>query len=88
MNSSFIPDTTIEKTITSFSNERNSIIRKVLFTWRNTAQSAVMEIQGDKHWLIVETDYTDEFDNWLDENLEDYDSLESMFEEEMKVEED
>jgi hypothetical protein len=38
-----------------------------------------MEIQDDGHYLITDTNYTEEFESWLDENLENYDSLESMF---------
>jgi hypothetical protein len=33
----------------------------------------------DGYWLITETTYTDEFQEWLDEYLDEYDSLEYMF---------
>jgi hypothetical protein len=53
----------------------------VWFTWRGTEQWLKMLLQQDGFWLIVDTDYTEEFEQYLDEHLENHDSLESMFEE-------
>lgn len=53
--------------------------RQVWFSWNGYNQNLTMEIQADGHWLITDTVFTENFDLWLDENLQDYDSLESMF---------
>jgi hypothetical protein len=34
---------------------------------------------GDNCWLVTETDYTEDFEEFLDEELGGYDSLESTF---------
>jgi hypothetical protein len=57
----------------------DDMVRQVWFSWNGRNQHLTMEIQADGHWLITDTVYTDDFDLWLDENLADYDSLESMF---------
>lgn len=56
--------------------------RFVWFLWRGTEQWLKMSKDneyGDNFWLVVDTNYTETFDEWLDENLSGYDSLESMF---------
>ncbi len=73
-NNSFIPFVVVTKVKTDMYTKR------VWFTWRGAEQWLQMEIQGDGHWLVVGAVYTSEFDEYLDENLENYDSLESMFE--------
>jgi len=53
------------------------------FLWNGSKQWLAMSkdnYYNDNSWLVTETDYTEEFGTWLDENLENYDSLESMFE--------
>jgi hypothetical protein len=37
-----------------------------------------MEID-EGYWLITDTKYTSDFEEWLDDNLDQYDSLEFMF---------
>jgi hypothetical protein len=74
-NSSFIPDVVLVKATT------DDYFKRVWFTWRGTEQWLKMLLQQDGFWLIVDTDYTEEFEQYLDEHLEDHDSLESMFEE-------
>jgi hypothetical protein len=72
----YIPDIKLIKI------EGNDIERSVWFTWRETEQWLKLSREneyGDFSWLVVDTDYTDDFDEWLDEELEGYDSLESMF---------
>jgi hypothetical protein len=57
--------------------------RSVHFLWRGEAQWLAMSKDNhydDNCWLVVKTDYTDEFQEWLDEELGGYDSLESTFE--------
>jgi hypothetical protein len=56
----------------------SNIGRSVWFKWRGTKQSCFMAVE-DGYWLITETTYTDEFQEWLDEYLDEYDSLEYMF---------
>jgi hypothetical protein len=76
--SNFIPDVVLTKT------ENDFPIKRVSFTWRGTSQWLEMSkdnAYNDGYWLITDTDYTEDFEAWLDENLEDYDSLESMFDE-------
>lgn len=72
----FIPDVELVRV------EGDSITRRVWFLWRGTEQWLEMSKDnefGDNEWLVVNTNYTNEFDEWLDENLENYDSLEFMF---------
>jgi hypothetical protein len=38
-----------------------------------------MTTADDGFWLITRTEYTENFEEWLDEELDGYDSLESMF---------
>ena len=57
--------------------------RSVHFLWRGEAQWLAMSKDNqyeDNCWLVVNTDYTDEFQEYLDEELSGYDSLESTFE--------
>lgn len=56
----------------------SNIGRSVWFKWRGTEQYCFMEVQ-DGYWLITETKYTDEFEEWLEDHLDEYDSLEYMF---------
>jgi hypothetical protein len=72
-NNAFIPDVVLHKF------EDVNAERFVSFEWRGADQWLKMEIQDDGHYLITDTNYTEEFESWLDENLENYDSLESMF---------
>jgi hypothetical protein len=72
-NNAFIPDVVLNKF------EDAGKARFVSFAWRGLDQWFKMEIQADGHYLITDTHYTEDFQVWLDENLEDYDSLESMF---------
>lgn len=54
----------------------------VHFFWRGTKQWLAMSkdnYYGDNCWLVVETDYTEDFEEWLEEELSGYDSLETMF---------
>ena len=54
----------------------------VHFLWAGTRQWLAMSKDnpyGDNQWLVVKTDYTPEFQEWLDEELSGYDSLETMF---------
>lgn len=72
----FIPDVQLAKV------EGNWRDRYVWFSWRGTEQALKMSRINDYDdlaWLIVDTNYTDDFTNWLDENLDEYDSLEAMF---------
>lgn len=78
MSNSFIPDVVLTKT------ENISITKRVWFTWRGKAQWLEMSkdnAYNDGYWLITATEYSEDFEAWLDENLDDYDSLESMFDE-------
>ena len=57
--------------------------RSIHFLWRGEAQWLAMSKDNpydDNCWLVVKTDYTDEFQEYLDEELSGYDSLESTFE--------
>ena len=56
----------------------------VWFSWRDAPQWCYMEKETDGHFLIWQTNYTDAFQDWLDENLHDYDSLEATFTNEME----
>lgn len=72
----FIPDVELVKV------EGDAITRRVWFLWRGTEQWLEMSKDnqyGDFSWVIVDNTYTDEFDEWLNDNLENYDSLEFMF---------
>ena len=72
----FIPDVKVVKVQGDYTE------RYVIFMWRGTEQWLKMSKDNEYHdncWLVVETKYTDEFEEWLDKNLEGYDSLESMF---------
>ena len=53
--------------------------RRVWFLWREKPQWLEMTTEQDGYWLVTDTKYTDEFYDWLEENIIDYDSLESMF---------
>ena len=73
----YVPDLELVKV------EGTAIERDVWFLWRGTKQNLRMSRDneyGDWEWMITHTEYTDEFDIWLDENLDLYDSLESTFE--------
>ena len=74
----FIPDVEIIKIEGSWLGDEGAI-REIWFTWRGTQQFAKMLVDEDGYWIIDDTKYTGEFEEWLDENLENYDSLESMF---------
>ncbi len=57
--------------------------RSVHFLWRGTKQWLAMSKDNyydDDGWLVVKTDYTEEFQEFLNEELDDYDSLELTFE--------
>lgn len=56
----------------------------VWFSWRGKPQWCYMELEDDGHFLIWQTNYTERFQLWLDENLCDYDSLEATFVNEME----
>jgi hypothetical protein len=74
-NNAFIPDVEV-KIVDEYDEGKKSI----WFFWRGKQQWVEMTIQDDGFYLITDNEYTDEFQSWLDENLENYDSLESMFE--------
>ena len=69
----WIPDVKMTKV------EGDRTERRVWFLWRGKAQWLEMTTADDGFWLITNTEYTEDFEEWLDENLDDYDSLESMF---------
>jgi hypothetical protein len=70
----WIPDVKMTKVEGDFSE------RRVWFLWRGTPQWLEMTTNSDDgYWWIHKTEYTDEFQEWLYENLDGYDSLESMF---------
>jgi hypothetical protein len=76
-NFSAIPDLKLVK-ITGDDRDRS-----IHFTWRGDRQWLAMSKDnpnGDNYWLVVKTDYTEEFQEFLDEELSGYDSLESTFE--------
>lgn len=76
-NTDFIPNVELAKVL------GDSRDRSIHFLWNGTKQWLAMSKDNgynDNAWLVTETDYTEEFQAWLDENLENYDSLESMFE--------
>jgi hypothetical protein len=75
-NENFIPDVVLTKIEGSWLGEE--VGRNVWFKWRGTEQFCHMNIE-DGYWLITDTEYTDEFDEWLENNLDNYDSLEYMF---------
>lgn len=56
----------------------------VWFSWRDAPQWCYMEKETDGHFLIWQTNYTDTFQDWLDENLHEYDSLEATFTNELE----
>lgn len=73
----YIPDVKLVKV------EGNSRDRSIHFLWRGTKQWVAMSKDNsynDGYWLVTETDYTEEFQEWLDDELSGYSSLESMFE--------
>jgi len=73
----FIPDVEL---ISVSGDDRDMSVH---FLWRGTKQWLAMSKDnhyGDGYWLVVKTDYSEEFEEWLDEELSGYDSLESMFE--------
>jgi hypothetical protein len=54
----------------------------VHFLWRGTKQWLSMSKDNeynDNSWLVIETDYSEEFEDFLDSELSSYDSLEVMF---------
>jgi len=56
--------------------------RFVWFLWRGTEQWLQMSRENeynDLSWLVVDTKYTDDFQEFLYDELGGYDSLESMF---------
>jgi hypothetical protein len=69
----WIPDVKLTKV------EGDRTERRVWFLWRGTPQWLEMTTETDGYWLVINTEYTDEFQEWLDEELDGYDSLESMF---------
>lgn len=72
----FIPDVKLVKVQGDYTE------RSVWFLWRGTEQWLKMSKDneyGDNFWLVVDTKYTDDFQEFLDEELDGYDSLESMF---------
>ena len=74
-NNAFIPDVEV-RIVDEYDEGKKSI----WFFWRGKQQWVEMTIQDDGFYLITDNEYTDEFQSWLDENLENHDSLESMFE--------
>ena len=72
-NDSWIPDVTLLKV------EGDSSERKVWFLWRAESQWLEMTTEHDGDWLITETEYTEDFEQWLEDHLDEYDSLEMMF---------
>ena len=74
-NNAFIPDVEI-KSVEDYADNQK---RSVAFLWRGTKQWLELTNQDDGHYLITDTEYTPDFEEWLDENLENYDSLESLF---------
>ena len=57
--------------------------RSVHFLWQGKKQWLAMSRDnsyGDNCWLVIKTDYTEYFEEFLDEELGGYDSLESTFE--------
>ena len=76
-NFSAIPDLKLVK-ITGDDRDRS-----IHFLWRGDRQWLAMSKDNpyeDNCWLVVKTDYTEEFQEFLDEELSGYDSLESTFE--------
>lgn len=69
-----VPNITITRT-----ESENPISKSVWFEWQGVPQFAQLTWETNGGWLIVSTNYTAEFDEWLDENLDDYDSLETLF---------
>lgn len=72
----YIPDVELVKVV------GDSKTRSVYFRWCGITQWLEMSTDnqyGDNFWLVVKTDYTPDFEDWLDENLGGYDSLETMF---------
>jgi hypothetical protein len=74
-NNAFIPDVEVK-----IVDEYDEGKKNIWFFWRGKQQWVEMTIQDDGFYLITDNEYTDEFQSWLDENLENHDSLESMFE--------
>jgi hypothetical protein len=77
-NNAFIPDVEI-KSVEDYADNQK---RSVAFLWRGTKQWLELSKDNsynDGNWLITDTEYTPDFEEWLDENLENYDSLESLF---------
>jgi len=77
-NNAFIPDVEI-KSVEDYADNQK---RSVAFLWRGTKQWLELSKDNsynDGNWLITDTEYTKEFEEWLDENLDQYDSLESLF---------
>ena len=72
----FLPDIELVKVSGDFTD------RSIWFLWRGTEQFAFMTTDsnyGDYWWIITRTEYTDEFQEFLDNELDGYDSLETMF---------
>jgi hypothetical protein len=74
----WIPDVKLKKIAGDYQEIR------AWFTWRGQDQWLKMSRDnhyGDGYFLVVETDYTEEFYEWFTEgDGQGYDSLESMFE--------
>jgi hypothetical protein len=76
-NNAFIPDVEV-KIVDEYDEGKKSI----WFFWRGKQQWLELSKDNsynDGNWLITDTEYTPDFQEWLDENLENYDSLESLF---------
>jgi hypothetical protein len=69
-----VPNITITRT-----ESENPISKSVWFEWRGVPQFAQLTWETNGGWLIVRENYTADFDEWLGENLNDYDSLETLF---------
>lgn len=77
---SFVPEIVITKT-----ENPDRITKSVWFEWRGVSQFAEMTWESNGGWLITQTNYSEAFSEWLDENLNDFDSLESLFGVEVEV---
>jgi hypothetical protein len=74
--SAFIPDVEL----VSVSGDDRDM--RVHFLWRGTKQWLAMSKDNeymDNSWLVTETDYTEDFEEFLEDELSSYDSLEVMF---------
>ena len=72
----FIPGIELVKVSGNFTD------RSIWFLWQGTEQFAFMSKDneyGDFQWFITRTEYTDEFQEFLDDELDVFNSLETMF---------